>query len=54
MPAKTPRQRRAAGMALAAKKGKVAKSKLKGPARSMAKSMTKTELKKMASKPKKK
>src|SRR5205823_2786576 len=38
----------AAGAALAAKRGKKSKSSLKGPSRQMAKSMSKTELRKMA------
>lgn len=51
MPAKTEDQRRAAGMALAAKRGEIPKSKLKGAAKSMM-SMSQKELKKMASKKK--
>jgi len=47
MPAKSKSQRRAAGMALAAKKGKIPMSKLKGAAKSMAK-MGKTSLKHFA------
>jgi len=38
----------AAGAALAAKRGKRSKSSLKGPSRSMAKSMSQKELRKMA------
>jgi len=38
----------AAGAALAAKRGKRSKSSLKGPSRQMAKSMSKTELRRMA------
>lgn len=37
MPAKSKEQRRAAGMALAAKRGEIPKGKLKGAAKSMAK-----------------
>ena len=42
MPAKSKAQQRAAGMALAAKRGKIPKSKLKGAAKSMAKMPTKS------------
>ena len=38
-------QRKAMGVAYAAKKGKISKSKLRGPAKKMAKSMPKAELK---------
>jgi hypothetical protein len=49
MPAKSKQQQKAAGAALAAKRGDVPKSSLKGASRSMAKSMSEKELKKMAS-----
>jgi hypothetical protein len=44
MPARSKSQQRAAGMALAAKRGQIPKSRLKGAAKSMAKSMTKKSL----------
>jgi hypothetical protein len=49
MPAKSKAQQRAAGMALSAKRGETPESKLKGPAKSMEKSMSEKELEKMAS-----
>jgi hypothetical protein len=49
MPAKSGAQQKAAGAALAAKRGDVPKSELKGASRSMEKSMTEKELKEMAS-----
>ena len=49
MPAKSGAQQKAAGAALSAKRGDTAKSELKGPVRSMEKSMSETELEKMAS-----
>ena len=49
MPAKSRSQQKAAGAALAAKRGQTKKSELKGPARSMYESMTETELERMAS-----
>lgn len=49
MPAKTERQRRAAGAALSAKRGKQSKSNLKGASKSMME-MSEKELEKMASK----
>ena len=49
MPAKSAAQQKAAGAALSAKRGETPKSKLKGPSKSMAESMSETELKKMAS-----
>ena len=49
MPAKSKVQQKAAGAALAAKRGDVKKSALKGATRSMEKSMTESELKEMAS-----
>ena len=48
MPAESKKQQMAAGVALAAKRGKRSKSSLKGASRSMYKSMSKTELRKMA------
>lgn len=51
MPAKSGRQRRAAGMALAARRGKIPMSKLKGAAKSMAK-MSEQDLRDFAKKPK--
>ncbi|WP_306228113.1 DUF3008 family protein [Bosea beijingensis] len=49
MPAKSAAQQKAAGAALAAKRGDMKKSKLKGASKSMEKSMSETELEKMAS-----
>ena len=48
MPAKSKAQQKAAGAALAAKRGEVKKSKLRGASREMVESMSETELKKMA------
>ena len=48
MPAKSQAQQKAAGAALAAKRGDMNKSKLKGASKSMEKSMTETELKELA------
>ena len=48
MPAKSKKQQMAAGAALAAKRGEKKKSSLKGASKSMANSMSKRELKKMA------
>ena len=48
MPAKSKKQQMAADAALPAKRGKRSKSSLKGASRSMYKSMSKTELRKMA------
>ena len=48
MPAKSKAQQKAAGAALAAKRGKVKKSKLGGASRGMAESMSESELEKMA------
>lgn len=53
MPAKSGRQRRAAGMALAAKRGKIPMSKLKGAAKSMSK-MSEQDLSDFAKKSKSK
>ena len=52
MPAKSSRQRKAAGVALAAKRGKVPMSKLKGPAKTMAK-MSEKDLSDFAKNPNK-
>jgi hypothetical protein len=49
MPAKSAAQQKAAGAALAAKRGDKPKSSLKGASKSMAQSMSKSELEKMAS-----
>jgi len=49
MPAKSKAQQKAAGAALSAKRGDTAKSKLKGPSKQMAESMSEKELEKMAS-----
>ncbi|MGO4670123.1 DUF3008 family protein [Bosea sp. 2RAB26] len=49
MPAKSAAQQKAAGAALAAKRGDMKKSELKGAAKSMETSMSETELEKMAS-----
>ena len=49
MPAKSKAQQKAAGAALAAKRGEVKKSELKGASKSMEKSMTEKELHDMAS-----
>ena len=49
MPAQSKAQQRAAGAALSAKRGDTKVGSLKGPARSMYKSMSEKELDKMAS-----
>ncbi|WP_089177080.1 DUF3008 family protein [Bosea sp. AS-1] len=49
MPAKSAAQQKAAGAALAAKRGDLKKSELKGASKSMEKSMSESELEKMAS-----
>jgi hypothetical protein len=49
MPAKSKKQQMAAGAALAAKRGEIKKSKLKGASKQMAKSMSKKQLKEFAS-----
>jgi hypothetical protein len=49
MPAKSKAQQKAAGAALSAKRGDTSKSKLKGPSKQMAESMSEKELEKMAS-----
>jgi len=48
MPAKSKAQQRAMGMAYAAKKGKIPKSKLKGASKSMYKGMSEDKLKDFA------
>jgi len=48
MPAKSKQQQKAAGAALAAKRGDMPKSRLKGASRSMAESMDERELQDMA------
>lgn len=49
MPAKSKKQQMAAGAALAAKRGELKKTRLKGASRSMEKSMSKKELEELAS-----
>lgn len=49
MPAKSAAQQKAAGAALAAKRGELGKSRLQGASKSMEKSMNETELERMAS-----
>ena len=49
VPAKSKAQQKAAGAALAAKRGKEPSSKLKGASRSMASSMSEAELEELAS-----
>jgi hypothetical protein len=49
MPAKSKQQQKAAGAALAAKRGEVPKSSLKGASRQMVESMSEAELDRMAS-----
>lgn len=49
MPAKSKAQQKAAGAALAAKRGEIPKSKLQGASRQMVESMTERELDEMAS-----
>ncbi len=51
MPAKSQAQQKAAGAALSAKRGEQKVSDLKGASRSMEKSMSEDELRKMASTP---
>jgi hypothetical protein len=54
MPAKSKKQQMAAGAALAAKRGEMKKSSLKGASKSMAKSMSQKQLKEIASTKRKK
>ena len=49
MPAKSKAQQKPAGAALAAKRGDIKKSELRGASKSMAKSMSEKELHEMAS-----
>ncbi len=49
MPAKSGAQQKAAGAALSAKRGETPKSKLQGASKQMERSMSETELEKMAS-----
>jgi hypothetical protein len=49
MPAKSKAQQKAAGAALAAKRGDIEKSELQGASKSMEKSMTEAELEELAS-----
>lgn len=49
MPAKSKAQQKAAGAALAAKRGDMKKSDLKGASKGMEKSMTESELEELAS-----
>lgn len=49
MPAKSKAQQKAAGAALAAKRGDIAKKELQGASKSMEKSMTEKELEELAS-----
>ena len=48
MPARSKKQQMAAGAALAAKRGERSKASLRGASRSMAKSMTQSELRELA------
>lgn len=48
MPAKSKKQQKAAGAALAAKRGDMPKSRLRGASREMAQSMSETELRDLA------
>lgn len=48
MPAKSKKQQMAAGAALAAKRGERSKSSLRGASRSMAETMSQSELRKVA------
>lgn len=49
MPAKSKAQQKAAGAALAAKRGEIKKSELKGASKEMAETMTEKELEDLAS-----
>ncbi|MGP1276280.1 MAG: DUF3008 family protein [Caulobacterales bacterium] len=53
MPAKSKSQQKAAGAALAVKRGDIKKSELKGASKEMAESMSEDELEEMASTPRK-
>lgn len=54
MPAKSKAQQKAAGAALAAKRGEARKDKLFGASKEMARSMTEAELEELAATPRKK
>jgi hypothetical protein len=54
MPAKSKAQQKAAGAALAAKRGEASKEELFGASKEMAKSMTEKELEELAATPRKK
>lgn len=54
MPAKSKAQQKAAGAALAAKRGETGKDKLFGASKEMAESMTEQELEELAATPRKK
>ncbi|HBG31452.1 DUF3008 family protein [Candidatus Macondimonas diazotrophica] len=51
MPAKSKAQQKAAGAALAAKRGETSKTQLQGPARQMYESMSERQLEELASTP---
>lgn len=53
MPARSKAQQKAAGAALAAKRGERSKSSLKGASRSMASSMSEKQLRELAATPRK-
>lgn len=53
MPARSQAQQKAAGAALAAKRGETPKSRLKGASRDMVRSMTEKQLEDLASGPRK-
>jgi len=53
MPAKSKAQQKAAGAALAAKRGETDKASLKGASKEMSESMTETELEDLAGTPRK-
>ncbi|MBL9074477.1 DUF3008 family protein [Tabrizicola sp.] len=53
MPARSKAQQKAAGAALAAKRGETSKDKLFGASKDMAKSMTERELEELAATPRK-
>jgi len=53
MPARSARQRRAAGMALAAKRGEISPRKLRGAAKQMYSSMSESQLRDFAKKSRK-
>lgn len=53
MPARSKQQQKAAGAALAAKRGEIPKARLRGASRQMVESMTERELERMANVPRK-